>query len=149
MKSPDRAAAEATDKKNRRLAIAAAVAMDSQRAEDVLVLDLRSLIDFADYFVIASASSVMRIRGIAKTVEKSLSSLNARRLNGSKFDTGWALLDYGDVIVHVFDNAAREHYRIEDLWGDAPVLEWRGADAAAQDVRAGLSVSVEDEDAED
>lgn len=116
---------EKIEEKNRRLAIAAAQAMHGQRAEDVAVLDLRDLVDYADYFVIASASSAMRIRGIVKAAEKVLSKTGGRRLNQPDMRTGWSLLDYGDIIVHVFDPEAREYYRIEDLWGDAPRLEWR------------------------
>ena len=141
--------AEAMDKKNRRLAVAAAVAMDGQRAENVLILDLRGLVDYADYFVIASAASVMRIRGVARAAEKTLAALGAIRLNRPDRDTGWALLDFGDVIVHIFDSAAREYYRIEDLWGDAPAVEWRGAAAAQRKIRTGQPAPAEAGDAGD
>jgi iojap-like ribosome-associated protein len=112
------------EEKNKKLAIAAAVAMHGQRAEDIIILDLRRLIDYADFFVIASASSMSRMRGVAKAAEKAMVKAKSRKLNHPDRETGWSLLDYGDVIIHVFDNEARDYYRIEDLWGDAPRVEW-------------------------
>lgn len=149
MEPTDRAESETIDRKNRRLAVAAAVAMDGQRAEDILILDLRGLVDYTDYFVVASAASVMRVRGVARAAEKMLVALDARRLNRPDRETGWVLLDYGDVIVHIFDKAAREFYRLEDLWGDAPTVEWRGANAETREIRAGLPAPAEAGDAED
>lgn len=114
-----------TEEKNKNLAIASAVAMHGQRAEDIIILDLRQLIDYADFFVIASASSMSRMRGVAKAAEKAMMKEKSRKLNHPDRETGWSLLDYGDVIIHVFDTEARDYYRIEDLWGDAPLVEWK------------------------
>ncbi len=110
--------------KNRTLAILAARAMDEQRAEDIVVLDLRKLIDYADYFVVGSASSFARMRGIARRVETVLAKHGGKRLNQPDRESAWVLADFGDILVHVFDARAREFYRIEDLWGDAPRLQW-------------------------
>ena len=112
------------DDKNRELAIQAALAMHDQRAEEIVVLDLRTLVDYADYFVIASAASLTRMRGIVKRVEKDLEKLGGRRLNRPEPEAAWILADFGDVIVHIFDAPAREFYQLEDLWGDAPRLDW-------------------------
>lgn len=111
--------------KNRQLAILAARAMHEQRAEDILILDLRKLADYADYFVIGSASSMARMRGIARRVEKVLIKHGGKRLNQPDNDAAWALADFGDVLVHVFDVHARQFYQLEDLWLDAPQVEWR------------------------
>ncbi|MCD8349264.1 MAG: ribosome silencing factor [Planctomycetaceae bacterium] len=112
------------DAKNRELAILAALAMHDQRAEDILILDLRKLIDYADYFVIGSASSLTRMRGIIRRVEMSLIKHGGKRLNQPEREAAWILADFGDVLVHIFDSQAREFYRLEDLWGDAPQVEW-------------------------
>lgn len=117
----------AVERKNRELAIMAAVAMDEQRAEDVIVLDMRALVDYADFFVIGSASSLTRMRGVSRWVEKVLTKHGGKRLNQPDREASWILVDFGDVLVHVFDNAAREFYRLEDLWGDAPQIEWESA----------------------
>lgn len=112
------------ERKNRELAILAAVAMHEQRAEEVIILDLRKLIDYADYFIIGSAASLTRMRGVSRQVEKALVKHGGKRLNHPDKDAGWTLLDFGDILVHVFDNEAREFYRLEDLWGDAPTVAW-------------------------
>lgn len=114
----------AVDEKNRELAILAALTMDEQRAEDVVVLDVRELADYTDYFVVGSASSLARMRGVARRVESVLAKHGGRRLNRPDRESAWVLADFGDILVHVFDPAAREFYRIEDLWGDAPRVPW-------------------------
>lgn len=113
------------EKKNRQLAILAARSMDEQRAEEIVVLDMRGLVDFADYFVIGSASSLARMRGIARFVERQLLKHGGKRLNQPDRESNWVLADFGDILVHVFDVQAREFYRLEDLWGDAPTVDWR------------------------
>ena len=120
-----RGAASEIDQKNRELAVLAALAMDEQRADDIVILDLRSLIDYADYFVIGSASSLTRMRGVIRMVEKRLAKAGGKRLNQPDTDSAWVLADFGDVLVHVFEKDAREFYRLEDLWGDAPTVDWR------------------------
>ena len=112
------------ERKNRELAILAAIALHEQRCEEIIVLDLRSLVDYADFFVIASAASLARMRGAVRLTEKRLVKAGGKRLNQPDRDTGWILADFGDVLVHVFDAQAREFYRLEDLWGDAPRVEW-------------------------
>lgn len=113
------------ERKNRELAVLAALTMHEQRAEDIIVLDMRTLVDYADFFVIGSASSLTRMRGVARRVEKALTKHGAKRLNQPDRETSWVLADFGDVLVHIFDNESREFYRLEDLWGDAPTVEWQ------------------------
>lgn len=120
-----------TERKNRALAVLAARAMHNQRADDVIVLDVRGLVDYADFFVIGSASSLTRMRGIARQVEKTLARHGGFRLNRPEWDGAWVLADFGDVVVHLFDAPARDFYRLEDLWGDAPRLDWRDEKAAS------------------
>jgi ribosome-associated protein len=113
------------DKRNRKLAILAAFAMHERRAEDVLILDIRLLADYADYFVIGSADSLARLRGVVRRVEEVMAKQGAIRLNRAERDSGWALADYGDILIHVFEREARNFYRLEELWGDAPQVKWR------------------------
>ncbi len=114
-----------TERKNRELAILAAVAMHEQRADDVVILDVRGLVDYADFFVIGTGSSMTRMRGITRFVERTLQKHGGKRLNQPERETGWVLADFGDVLVHVFDQEARDYYQLEDLWGDAPRIEWQ------------------------
>lgn len=93
----------------------------SKKGYDVKVLDLRKLTPIADFFIIASADSNIQVKAIADEIDNKL------RKHGIKcyFKEGyqaanWILLDYFDVVVHVFKKDAREFYNLEKLWGDAP-----------------------------
>ena len=101
----------------------AARAADERKALDVCVLDLRGLSPLADFFVLSSGQSTPQVRAIAEHVEQSLSKagLPAPRWEGSEASR-WILLDYGDVVVHVFHHAEREFYNLEALWDQAPRL---------------------------
>lgn len=113
------------ERKNRNLALSAARTLDDQRATDILVLDLRGLVDYTDFFVIASAASLARARGAWRLLDKRLTRAGAKLLNQPERESGWLLADYGDVLVHIFENEGREFYRLEDLWGDAPRIQWQ------------------------
>jgi ribosome-associated protein len=113
-----------------RLAARAAL---GKNAEDVTILDLRGLSTVADFFLIASARSTTQADTIVETVRMALKSAGTRprHLEGSA-ESGWLLLDYVDVIVHVFVGATRHFYSLERLWGDAPLLSVEQG-AAARD----------------
>lgn len=92
-----------------------------EKAEDVVVLDLRGLAGFTDFFVIATAGSERRRRTIVDAVERRLRERAGRKpmhLEGYPA-AGWLLVDYVDFVVHVFSRASRELYQLERLWGDA------------------------------
>lgn len=99
--------------------LAAKSAVD-RKALDVVVLDLRGLSSFTDYFVICSGTSDTHVEGIAENIEEKLDEQNVRlwHREGVK-KASWILLDYIDVIVHVFTKDSREFYSLERLWGDA------------------------------
>ena len=94
-------------------------ALDKQ-AVDILMLDIGQIACFADYFVICSADSDRQIRAICDAIDEVLSreGIKRYRREGSE-DSGWVLLDFGPVIVHVFATPQREYYEIEKLWGEA------------------------------
>ena len=103
--------------------IGAEAAVD-RKANDVVVLDLRGLSSVADFFVICSGNSSTHVAGIADIIEEKLDERSVKlwhREGGRK--ASWILLDYIDVIVHVFTEEAREFYGLERLWGDAPRTE--------------------------
>ncbi|HEY8486571.1 MAG TPA: ribosome silencing factor [Limnochordales bacterium] len=105
------------------VAVLAARAADERKALDVSVLDLRGLSPLADFFVLSSGQSTPQVRAIAEHVERSLSQagLPPPRWEGTEASR-WILLDYGDVVVHVFHHAEREFYNLEALWDRAPRL---------------------------
>jgi ribosome-associated protein len=94
-----------------------------KKADSLLVLDLRTISTIADYFVICCGNSTTQVRTIADAVEASLKTEGAHVFHREGLpESGWMLLDYGDVIVHVFLPETREFYALERLWGDAPEL---------------------------
>ncbi len=109
----------ATDTEDR-VRAATAAALD-RKAQDLRVLELTEVSDFTDYFVICNGANARQVSSIAEAVERSLRTAGARPLHLEGAGRGqWVLLDYGDVVVHVFDAERRELYRLERLWSDAP-----------------------------
>lgn len=124
---PERAAARAAvriDDDSQRTAVAAARAALEKKAEEVVILDLRGVSGYTDFLVIGSGQSDRQLESIAESVQKELKA-QGHRLVGSEGQRGgrWVLLDFGDVVVHVFHQDERTHYDLEGLWADAPRLE--------------------------
>lgn len=105
-----------------RLARVAVDAILSKKAVDVLVIDLRSVTDVADYFVVATGTSDLQIRAIVEAVEEQVRDAVGekpwKREGADRLQ--WVILDYVDVVVHVMDPERRAFYALERLWGDAP-----------------------------
>jgi ribosome-associated protein len=99
-----------------------------KKAEDVLVLDLRGLCQFTDYFVICHGSSSRQTSAIADAIEERLfeeSHRKPKHVEGRRV-ADWILMDFIDVVVHVFVDEKREFYGLERLWGDAPRVDFHG-----------------------
>lgn len=98
------------------------------RAEDVVILDLRNLSAIADFFVIATGTSDRQMRAIADKVEEYGASVGQRIYGRSGYENAtWLLADYVDVVLHLFDAERRQYYDLELLWGDAPRIDWQAA----------------------
>lgn len=98
--------------------------MLEKQAEDVVIIDLRKLTSLADYFVIATGSVDVHVKAIVDNVDRTLRTSNdpLKPLHVEGYThLNWVLLDYGDVVVHVFKDDARRYYQLEQLWGDAPL----------------------------
>jgi ribosome-associated protein len=103
---------------------AAVDAARGKKALDLVVLDLRPLDSFTDYFVICSGQNARQVQAIADAVEDSLRKVQVRPAHVEGFQRAeWVLLDYFDFIVHVFNTERREFYALERLWGSAERLE--------------------------
>lgn len=112
------------DKEGRELAeICAGIALDA-KAEDLVVLDVRGISSFTDYFVIMSGRSTRHVQGLAEAIESELRSkrVSAKHSEGLK-EGQWVLLDFGDVVVHIFYKESRGFYDLEGLWHDAPRIQ--------------------------
>ena len=106
------------------MAIRAAQAALKKKAVDLIVLDLNGLTIIADYFVICSGESTTQVKAVAEFIEQEFAKKGLKLLGMEGLDYGhWVLLDYGDVIVHVFETETREYYGLEKLWMDANTLE--------------------------
>ena len=97
------------------------IASDLQ-AEDIVLLDIRGQAIFADYFVIMTAGSDRQARALRDDMVKrlKLAGVILNNREGGRGDSGWVLLDFGDVIVHIFGAEQRDYYRLEELWNKAP-----------------------------
>ena len=118
---------------SREVALAAARAAAAKQAEDVAILDVHGLIVITDYFVIGSGATERQVRTIVEEVEKALRALDRKPVRREgETEARWVLLDYVDIVVHVFADEEREYYDLERLWRDAPRLgfEERGQAAA-------------------
>ena len=98
-------------------------ALEEKKGEDILLMDLHGLASFADYFVFCSGTSERMLQALA---DAAVEAVHKRyqlpaRTEGRPQD-GWILVDFGDVIVHVFSPDRREYYRLEELWGQAKIL---------------------------
>ena len=103
---------------------AVAIAAEEKLGVETVILDLRELIDAFDAIVVTSGSNDRQVRALAQEIERCVElSLDVKPIRVEGFFEGeWGALDYGDVIVHVFEDAAREYYDLEHLWNAAPSL---------------------------
>ena len=109
------------------LARIAAKAADEKTATDTVVLEVGEVLGIADAFVITSAGNERLVRTIAEEVERQVKEAGGPgplRVEG-KSDARWVLMDYGDIVVHVFLEEARRYYDLERLWADAPRFDWQ------------------------
>ena len=98
---------------------------DDNKAENIVVLDLRGLTSIADFFVIATGASDRQLRAIADTIQAEARTFGQKAYGVSGYENGtWVLVDFVDVVVHLFDPEHRTYYDLELLWGDAPRIEW-------------------------
>ena len=108
------------------MAATAARAASEMFATDVTLIDLRGLVSYADYFVIASAQTERQTRRVAQEViERMIEKGYRPRTKRLDEGTAWISLDFLDVVVHVFTEEARDYYRLESLWRSAPQEHWQ------------------------
>ena len=117
---------------SRETAAAAARAAADKQAEDVVILDVHDLIVITDFFVVCTGTSDRHVKTVVEEVEKALRGLERKpvRREGAE-DARWVLLDYVDVVVHVFAEEEREYYDLERLWRDAPRVTFEDEGRAA------------------
>jgi len=122
-----------------------ALAADSKKAEDIVVLDVGPLSSVADHFLICSGASDRQVRAIADAIEEELTQNGEKPLAMEGYHKGtWVLIDCADVIVHVFDDETRSFYNLERLWHRAARVEVPGMALAMPQVAASAALLVEE-----
>jgi ribosome-associated protein len=119
---------------SRDLAVCAANAASGLKASDVIILDVGEVLSIAGYFVVAGASNPRQVRAVVDIVETKVKAELGRspvRTEGVR-EQQWTLIDYGDVVVHVFLESVREFYEIERLYMESPRIEWQ-SDGQSED----------------
>ena len=112
-------------------AILCARIADEAKAKDIIILDLRGISEVTDYFVICTATNPRQLRALHSRIREELKKLAILPLGEDGAEsTQWVLLDYNDVIVHIFHDEFRDFYDLELLWGDAPRIEWQAVEKA-------------------
>lgn len=116
-------------------ALFSAEAADDKKAFDILILDLRRLTYITDYFVICSGSNITQVSAISDWIGQTLAKngVHSSHIEG-RADSSWVLMDYGDVVVHIFDEQTRLHYALDKLWGEAVRVPFTRRPRALQSV---------------
>lgn len=98
--------------------------LEDKKGEDILLLDIQEVAAFTDYFVLCSGPSERTLKALAQEVQMKLKSEDLRKAMSVEGDPegGWILVDYGDVILHIFSPAVRTYYQLEELWNEGKVL---------------------------
>ena len=108
------------------LATAAARTAADNRGQDISILDLRKQTPLFDYFVIATGTSRRQLHAMSEEIDHKLEDeLHDHRIGIEGYDDSrWIILDYGSVVIHLFDEETRQYYRLEELWADAPHVDF-------------------------
>jgi ribosome-associated protein len=103
------------------VALVAAQALDDKKGEDILILDVSGLLVVTDVFLLASGTSTRHVKSLMDDAEEALREMDRRPIRREGAEYGeWVLLDYGDLVIHVFEKETRSYYDLERLWADAP-----------------------------
>lgn len=113
--------------RSRLLAVAAAQTAEENRGQNIVILDVRQLTQMFDYFVIATGTSRRHLHAISEEIDRKLEvDLGDRRMGIEGYnESRWILLDYGTLVVHLFDQETRDYFALEELWAEAPKVEWQ------------------------
>jgi ribosome-associated protein len=98
---------------------------DDKKAEEIVILDVTGLSPVVDYFVICTATSAPHLRAVRREIDEQMHQEHGEqvRFTDDAYESGWVILDYGDVMVHIFHQEKRDFYSLEELWGDAPIVK--------------------------
>ena len=110
---------------SKEIAVECAKIADKKKARNIIILDISKLTPVTEYFVICTGINERQLYTIADEIEKELKKLSIKKFGIEGYrEAKWILIDYGDVIVHLFNKEMRSYYDLELLWGDAPEVKW-------------------------
>ena len=130
-------------------AIIAARAADDKKASDIVVQDVRELVGVTDYFVIVTAQNNRQVNAVVEAIEEQETKLAGVKPIGVEgaSEGFWSLLDYGDFIVHVFQPEGRDYYRLEEVWNDAPTVDFERAAGTSEETSDASRAAADDGEA--
>lgn len=96
-----------------------ALLLSEKKGVDVIMMDLREVNSYLDYFLIVTGNSRIHCRALAREMERFIHAQGLRLRNRPDYESGWIILDFSELIVHVFTSEMRDYYKLEKLWGDA------------------------------
>ena len=105
------------------LAAECIMALEEKKAVDTVLIDLKEVNSYFNYFIIATGSSHTHNKAIIKELKKLFETRGMRLLNRPDPDSGWIVMDYNEIVIHVFSKEMRDYYQLEKLWSDAPVVD--------------------------
>ena len=114
---------------NKEFALLAAKTLDNKKAIDITVIDIMEKASFADYMIIATGNSDRQVNSLVDDVEEEFAKegLFAKSIDG-KQNSGWILMDFGDIVVNIFNKETREKYNIERVWGDCTFIDFENGE---------------------
>lgn len=111
------------EKKELTAVLALHEALDTKFAKDIVIMELGGLSPIADFFIIATGGSAPQLAALTQTAEELLKAHGRIFHHTEGLQSGWVLLDFGTIIVHLFDKESREYYNLERIWGDARIIK--------------------------
>jgi ribosome-associated protein len=123
---PERVRPQMSSEAAREFAIECARTMEEDKCENIVVLDLRGVSPICDFFVIATGTSVRQMRAVTDHIKDMARQRGEKPYSVSGYDeSAWIVVDYIDVILHMFDEEQRAYYDLDSLWGDSPHVKWQ------------------------
>ncbi len=115
------------DEQTREMGIRIARLLEEKQAEDITMMNVRELLPVCDYFIIATGRNAQHLSALSEHIDDRVSSYSDLSYMGQEGEEEglWVLMDYGSIIIHLFQEHVREYYRLEGLWADAPRVDFR------------------------
>lgn len=98
--------------------------LDEKKGVDIVLLDLMEVNSYLDYFIIATGNSIIHCRALAKEMISFFSSIGIKERGSPQFESEWILLDFNEIIIHIFTETMRDYYQLEKLWHDAKKIDF-------------------------